>query len=103
MPDVIGKLKSLKTLFLDKLDARFGDELAGMRFAIWGLAFKPQTDDMREAPSLVIVEGLLERGAEVAVYDPEAMGEAKKTLGDRFATPHAGTPAALHLRRFALI
>ena len=55
----------------------------GKRFAIWGLAFKPRTDDMREAPAIVVVNGLLERGAEVAVHDPEALGQAKRVFGER--------------------
>jgi UDPglucose 6-dehydrogenase len=72
-----------KTLFLDKLEARFGADLTGRRFAVWGLAFKPQTDDMREAPSVVLIEGLLKRGATVLAYDPEAMQEAKNHLQNR--------------------
>lgn len=56
--------------------------LSGLRFGIWGLSFKPQTDDMREAPSLVIVQSLLERGASVKAFDPEAMDEAKKHIGN---------------------
>ena len=62
----------------------------GRRFAIWGLAFKPRTDDMREAPSLTVIEGLLERGATVAVHDPEALGEARRCFGDRVSY-HAST------------
>jgi UDPglucose 6-dehydrogenase len=56
-----------------------------MHFGVWGLSFKPQTDDMREAPSLVLIEGLLARGAKVQVYDPEAMDEARLVLGDSVA------------------
>jgi UDPglucose 6-dehydrogenase len=56
--------------------------LVGKRIALWGLSFKPQTDDMREAPSLVIIERLIALGAKVRAYDPEAMGEARKALGD---------------------
>jgi UDPglucose 6-dehydrogenase len=63
-----------------KVVARFGEDLAGQRFAVWGLAFKPQTDDMREAPSRVLLAELLARGASVAVYDPVAMPEAKRVL-----------------------
>ncbi len=66
-----------KGVLVDKIVRRFGESLAGKRFAIWGLAFKPNTDDMREAPSLVIIRGLLERGATVVAYDPVAMGEAR--------------------------
>ena len=72
-----------KSLFLDKIRAKFGDDLEGLRFGLWGLSFKPQTDDMREAPSLVLIEGLLERGATVSAYDPEAMEEARHILGDK--------------------
>jgi UDPglucose 6-dehydrogenase len=72
-----------KTLFLEKLETRFGADLTGYRFAVWGLAFKPQTDDMREAPSVVLIEGLLKRGATVLAYDPEAMQEARHHLQNR--------------------
>ncbi len=64
-----------------KGDTPTGD-LTGLTFALWGLAFKPQTDDMRDAPSLVIIEKLLALGARIRVYDPEAMDEAQKILGD---------------------
>jgi UDPglucose 6-dehydrogenase len=59
------------------IDQHFKGQLKGKRFAIWGLSFKPNTDDMREAPSIVVVEALLKAGAEVVAYDPEAMHEAK--------------------------
>ena len=72
-----------KHRLVDKVTAEFGEDLHGRRFAIWGLAFKPRTDDMREAPSITIIEGLLARGAEVAVHDPEALGEARTFFGDR--------------------
>src|SRR2546423_8699043 len=72
-----------KRRLVDKVVTHFGANLRGRRFAIWGLAFKPRTDDMREAPSLTVVEGLLTRGADVAVHDPEALGEARKHFGDR--------------------
>ena len=65
------------------MKARFGDDLKGKKVAIWGLSFKPKTDDMREAPSLVLIERLLEEGCEINVYDPVAMEEAKRSLGDR--------------------
>ena len=68
---------------LRKIFARFGPDLTGMRFALWGLAFKPRTDDMREAPSRVVVEMLLEAGAAITAYDPEAMGEASRLMGDK--------------------
>ena len=63
-----------------KVVARFGADLTGKRFAVWGLAFKPNTDDMREAPSRVLLQDLVERGATVAVYDPVAMTEARRVL-----------------------
>ena len=72
-----------KQVLVDKIVARFGSDLRGRRFALWGLAFKPGTDDMREAPSLTIIEHLLARGAEVAAYDPVAMDQARRVLGER--------------------
>ncbi|HET9579197.1 MAG TPA: UDP-glucose/GDP-mannose dehydrogenase family protein [Usitatibacter sp.] len=66
-----------KGVLVSKIEARFGHELKGRRFALWGLAFKPNTDDMREAPSRVIIAALLERGATVCAYDPVAMEEAR--------------------------
>ena len=71
-----------KRVLVDKVVARFGADLAGRHFCIWGLAFKPNTDDMREAPALVIIQELLRLGATVAVYDPVAMPEAKRLLAD---------------------
>ncbi len=65
-----------KSVLLGKIDKEFGADLSGKSFAIWGLAFKPNTDDMREAPSTVIINGLLERGAKVKAYDPVANEEA---------------------------
>jgi UDPglucose 6-dehydrogenase len=72
-----------KRLLLDRVVERFGEDLTGRSFAVWGLAFKPNTDDMREAPSVVTIEGLLERGARVAAHDPVAMDEARRRFGDR--------------------
>jgi len=72
-----------KRRLVEKVTAEFGGQLKGRRFAIWGLAFKPRTDDMREAPSITVVEGLLAAGAEVSVHDPEALNEARKVFGDR--------------------
>src|SRR5882724_262134 len=74
-----------KRRLVEKVTAEFGEDLRGKRFAIWGLAFKPRTDDMREAPAIVVVNGLLDRGAEVAVHDPEALAQAKRVFGDRVA------------------
>ncbi len=72
-----------KNVLVDKLINYFGEDLKGRTFGLWGLSFKPKTDDMREAPSLVIIDRLLEMGATVRAYDPVAMEEAKRILGDR--------------------
>ncbi len=81
-----------KHLLLEKIDARLGRDLAGKHFALWGLAFKPNTDDMRAASSRVVIAGLLERGATVTAYDPVAMAEARRIFGDeprlRYADSH---------------
>ena len=74
-----------KRLLLDAIDESFPDGLDGRTVAIWGLSFKPGTDDMREAPSLVVIEGLLERGADVRVHDFQALEEARRHLGERVA------------------
>jgi UDPglucose 6-dehydrogenase len=71
-----------KRRLFEKVSAALGD-VAGTRVALWGLAFKPQTDDMREAPALTLIEQLLEAGAEVVAHDPVAMPEAQRRLGDR--------------------
>ena len=72
-----------KKVLFNKLKARFGAELKNKTIAVWGLAFKPNTDDMREAPSIVLIENLLAEGAKVKAYDPEAMKEAHKVFADR--------------------
>jgi UDPglucose 6-dehydrogenase len=74
---------SQKTTLLDRLTDKLGEDLSGKVIAVWGLAFKPNTDDMREAPSIVTIEGLLERGAKVVAHDPVAMEEAHRHFGDR--------------------
>jgi len=72
-----------KSLMVRKIQKVLGNKLAGRHFAMWGLAFKPNTDDMREAPSRVIIEALWEAGATVAVHDPVAMPEARRLYGNR--------------------
>ena len=67
-----------KQLFLAKILNRFGEDLSGVTFAIWGLSFKPETDDMREAPSVYLIKELIKRGASINAYDPKAMKEAKE-------------------------
>ena len=69
-----------KHVLVDKIVGRFGADLRDRTFALWGLSFKPNTDDMREAPSRVMVKALVERGAEVVAYDPIAMPEARRVL-----------------------
>ena len=75
--------KRQKSVIVEKIVKQFGDDLAGKKFAVWGLAFKPETDDMREAPSRTIIEGLWQRGATVAAYDPVAEEEVKRIYGQR--------------------
>lgn len=70
-----------KMMLIDKVKLHYGEDLSGKCFAVWGLAFKPQTDDMREAPSIVIIEALTALGAKVQAYDPVAMQEASRLLG----------------------
>lgn len=72
-----------KSVVFEKLEQAFDGELAGKTIALWGLAFKPETDDMREAPALVIIEKLLAAGAQVRAFDPIAQPEARRRLGDR--------------------
>jgi UDPglucose 6-dehydrogenase len=71
-----------KEVLFNKVRTHFNNNLKGKTFAFWGLSFKPKTDDMREAPSLVIIEKLLKAGASVVAYDPVAMHEAQRILGD---------------------
>jgi UDPglucose 6-dehydrogenase len=86
-----------KQVLLDKITARFGAKLDGLRFAVWGLAFKPGTDDLREAPSATLVQGLLERGANVAAYDPQAMAAAQAQWPPHARLNYANSAhAALH-------
>jgi len=72
-----------KRLLAGRVLEHFGGDVTGRRFAIWGLSFKPRTDDMREAPSVIIIDRLLAAGAVLAVHDPEALDEAKKVFGNR--------------------
>jgi UDPglucose 6-dehydrogenase len=74
--------EQMKRHLLERVVAHYGDDLSGHRFAVWGLSFKPETDDMREAPALTVVRGLVERGAEVRAHDPQARGEARAHFAD---------------------
>jgi len=86
--------RTQKQRLLEKVRGRFGEQLDGKHFAIWGLSFKPNTDDMREAPSRVVINGLLARGASVTAYDPVAMEEGRRIFANeprvRFATSTVG-------------
>ena len=81
-----------KQVLVGKIVKRFGDDLAGKRFAVWGLAFKPNTDDMREASARVLIGELLARGASVTAYDPVAMNEARRVFGDEPRIAYAENP-----------
>jgi UDPglucose 6-dehydrogenase len=83
-----------KHVLTGKIVKRFGDDLAGKVFAIWGLAFKPNTDDMREAASRVLIADLLARGATVRAYDPVAMHEAQRIFGTEPRIAYADSPMA---------
>ena len=81
-----------KSRLVEKLTGRLGADLSDRRIALWGLAFKPNTDDMREAPARTIVSGLAERGAEIVAYDPVAMDEAKRAFGALPGVSFAASP-----------
>jgi UDPglucose 6-dehydrogenase len=83
-----------KQVLGDKIARRFGGALRGKRVALWGLAFKPNTDDMREAPSRVLIDALLAGGAAVRAYDPIAMPEAKRLYAGRAGIEFADSPLA---------
>ena len=72
-----------KLIIFNKMMEYFNNDLKGKRIAVWGLAFKPDTDDIREAPALYLIERLLEAGAEISAFDPEAMKNVKQIFGDR--------------------
>jgi len=74
--------KNQRLLFLDKILDYFNGNVSGKKFAVWGLAFKPRTNDMREAPAITIISKLLEKGASISAYDPKAMDTAKEIFGD---------------------
>ena len=83
-----------KSRLLEKVVSRYGEKLQGKRFAVWGLAFKPNTDDMREATSQVVVSGLIQRGATVVAYDPVATEQAKKAFAGMQGIQYAASPLA---------
>ncbi len=71
-----------KKLLAEKVVKHFGEDLSGLVFGLWGLSFKPETDDMREAPAIVIINELIKRGAKIQAFDPEAMTESKRIFGE---------------------
>lgn len=75
--------KKQKTILVPKIENHFNNNLKGKKFAVWGLAFKPETDDIREAPALDVIGALLERGANVSAFDPEAMTNVERKLGNQ--------------------
>lgn len=81
--------KEQKQLFFDRIREAYDGQLSGKRVALWGLAFKPNTDDIREAPALDLIQNLLDAGASVQVYDPEAMENVKGVFGDKIAYAHS--------------
>jgi UDPglucose 6-dehydrogenase len=83
-----------KHVLTAKIKAKFGNDLSGMKFALWGLAFKPNTDDMRDAPSRELIADLFAAGATVTAYDPVAMTEAKRIFGDEARLAYAESPLA---------
>jgi UDPglucose 6-dehydrogenase len=91
-----------KSLLVEKMAKHFGS-LAGRTIAVWGLAFKPRTDDMREAPAITIIERLLEAGATVRAYDPEAMKVAARIFGSRVTLVKRGYDALVGAEALALV
>lgn len=81
-----------KRILLEKIQTKFGSDLKGKHFALWGLAFKPDTDDMRDATSRVVIQGLWDMGATVTAYDPVAMVEAKRVFGADTRLVYADSP-----------
>ena len=92
-----------KSRLFDKLSNAFNGDLAGKTFALWGLAFKPKTDDMREASSRVLMESLWQAGASVKAFDPEAMQEVQRIYGHRDDLQLMGTKEACLYEADALI
>ncbi|WP_442498287.1 UDP-glucose dehydrogenase family protein [Methylobacter sp. sgz302048] len=92
-----------KHRLFDKINQHYQGALSGKTFALWGLSFKPNTDDMRDAPSRVVLESLLEAGASVQAYDPEAMDEARRIYGDRQGLCYCDSPKDVLKQADALV
>ena len=82
LKSVIEVNEKQKTILFPKIQNFFNDDLSNKKLAVWGLAFKPETDDVREAPAIYLIEKLLNKGASLSVYDPEAMPNIKKQFGE---------------------
>jgi len=92
--DAVMQVNDLQKMsIVKKVKSYFGDDLNGKKFALWGLSFKPETDDIREAPSLSIIKELTDSGAEVVSYDPEAMNNIKDIVGDKIKYSNNGIDA----------
>jgi len=85
LESVIEINKKQKTILIPKIAEYFNNDLSSKKFALWGLAFKPDTDDIREASSIDLIEALLEKGASLSVFDPEAMPYIQKRFGDKLS------------------
>lgn len=85
LTSVMAVNESQKTVLFPAMQAHYGGDLSGVKVALWGLAFKPETDDIREAPSLYMIDKLLAAGATVVAYDPEAMDNVRGRIGDRIS------------------
>lgn len=83
LKSVMGVNNKQKSVLVTKIKSHFGEDLKGVTIGIWGLAFKPNTDDIREAPALYIIDGLLAAGAKIKAFDPEAMANVKEIYGDK--------------------
>ncbi|MCM1093828.1 MAG: UDP-glucose/GDP-mannose dehydrogenase family protein [Lachnospiraceae bacterium] len=92
-----------KSIVYNKLKKAFGGDLSGKKIALWGLSFKPETDDMREAPSLVVIEKLLADGATVRAYDPVSIDEARRRIGDKIEYASDMYDAAVDADAIALL
>lgn len=83
-PKILSNVESVnqrqKLVLVDKVTKRFGDDLTGLKFTLWGLSFKPGTDDVREATSIVVASELIKKGAKIKAYDPQATEEFKKAI-----------------------
>lgn len=95
--------KKQRNLFIEKITNKFGNNLTGLTFAIWGLAFKPKTDDMREAPAITIINELLIRGAKIQAFDPKAMESAKQIFSEKIIYSNSAYDAVKNANALLLL